>query len=40
MFIISTLLGSGAGHFSKNVNNDRGEMLLIHLINEKIDAGQ
>lgn len=33
-------LGSGAGHFSwKILNNDRIEMQLIHLINEKIDAG-
>ena len=33
-------IGAGAGHFSwKILNNDRIEMQLIHLVNEKIDAG-
>ena len=33
-------LGSGAGHFSwKILTNDKIEMQLIHLVNEKIDGG-
>lgn len=33
-------LGAGAGHFSwKILNNDRIEIQLLHLINEKIDSG-